>query len=515
VIRNRFLLGVLLLAAALQTAGMAFADSEDNTLIVGEMFDITNDALDPVEDGSVMAEKALITESLVGVNPDLSIKPLLAESWSQIDDNTWEFKLRDDVYFHDGSKMSADDVKLSLERANEKNSRVASLPMLESIDIVDPITIRIKTKEMNPILPAVLHYPSTAIISSSSLDNDGKVVTPIGTGPFKFENFDAQTHELRVAKNDKWWGGDVLLDGIILKPIQDPNTRALALESGEVDFTVDVPYNEVERINALDDITVEKYENPRIYYINFNFKHSPLDDVRVRQAVAYGMDKDSIVEYVLFGVGKAANGPFMPSFNWANQKLVAYDYDVDKAKDLLDQAGWKDTDGDGIRDKDAKALELSLFTWPQRPGQPPMVEAIASQMKDIGIKVNVDVVDYSIIDERMSRGEWDMVLGAMNVAMVPDPSYILESNFKTGGSSNYGYSNEKVDQLLKDASETNNQEKRQEYFNQVQEIVQEDLPIITVAYYGLAIAMKDYVRGYVFDPTAHDYKLNPEMYIEK
>jgi peptide/nickel transport system substrate-binding protein len=503
------------LTVALLAAGTAFAESDDNTLIVGEMFDITNDALDPVEDGSVLAEKAQITEPLVGVNPDLSIKPLLAESWSQIDDKTWEFKLRGDVSFHDGTKMSAEQVKLSLERANKLNSRVASLLMLESIEVVDPTTIRIKTNEMNPILPAVLHYPSTAIISSSSLDNDGKVITPIGTGPFKFEIFDPQTHELTVAGNDQWWGGDVKLNKIILKPIQDPNTRALALESGEVDFTVDVPYNEVERINALDDITVDKYENPRIYYIYFNFQHPPLDDVKVRQAIAFGMDKQSIVKYVLFGVGKAAIGPFMPSFSWADQKLVAYDYNVDQAKNLLDQAGWKDADGDGIRDKDGKALELSLFTWPQRPGQPPMAEAFASQMKDIGIKVNVDVIDYSIIDERKSRGEWDMVLAAMNVAMVPDPSYILESNFKTGGTSNNGYSNEKVDQLLKDASETNDLEKRQEYFNQVQEIVQEDLPIITVAYYGLAIAMKDYVKGYVFDPTAHDYKLNPDMYIEK
>lgn len=505
----------IILAFVLLAAGPAIAASEDNTLTVGEMFDITSDSLDPVEDGSVMAEKALITEALVGVNSDLTIKPELASSWSQISDNTWEFKLRDDVFFHDGSKMTAEDVKSSIERANKLNSRAASLLKLESIEVVDPVTIRIKTTEMNPILPAVLHYPSLAIISTRSLDKDGSFVSPIGTGPFRFESFDAQTHMLTVARNDKWWGGEVKLDRIILKPIQDPNTRALALESGEVDFTVDVPYNEVERINALDGINVEKYENPRIYYLYFNFQHAPLDDAKVRQAIAYGMDRNSIVEYVLFGVGKAAVGPFMPSFSWADQSLVPYDYNVEKAKDLLDQAGWKDSNGDGIRDKDGKPLELSLFTWPQRPGQPPMAEALASQMKEIGIKVNVDVVDYSVIDERRSRGEWDMVLGAMNVAMVPDPSYILESNFKTGGSSNNGYSNAEVDQLLNDASQTNDQKKRLEDFNQVQEIVQEDLPIITVAYYGLAIAMKDYVKGYVFDPTAHDYKLNPEMYIEK
>jgi len=122
------------------------------------------------------------------------------------------------------------------------------------------------------------------------------------------------------------------------------------------------------------------------------------------------MDKNSLVEYVLFGVGKAAIGPFMPSFSWANDKLAPYDYDVEKARDLLAQAGWKDNGGDGLVDKDGKPLELSLFTWPQRPGQPPMAEALASQMKEIGIKVNVDVIDYSVIDERQSRGEWDMVL---------------------------------------------------------------------------------------------------------
>jgi peptide/nickel transport system substrate-binding protein len=300
------------------------------------------------------------------------LKPLLAVSWSQIDDNTWEFKLRDDVYFHDGSKMTADDVKLSLERANKLNSRITSLLKMKSIEVVDPTTLRIKTSEMNPILPAILHYPSTVILSQKSLDKDGNVVSPIGTGPFQFESFDDQTHELTVVRNDKWWDGKPKLEKIVLKPIQDPNTRAMAIENGEVDFTVDVPYNEVERINALDGITVEKYENPRIYYLYFNFQHSPLDDAKVRQAIAYGMDKNSIVEYVLFGVGKAAIGPFMPSFSWANDKLAPYDYDVEKARDLLAQAGWKDNGGDGLVDKDGKPLELSLFTWPQRPGQPPM-----------------------------------------------------------------------------------------------------------------------------------------------
>ncbi|RQW81012.1 MAG: ABC transporter substrate-binding protein [Methanothrix sp.] len=507
-------LPLILLLLALLILGLGAGKSESNTLVVGEMFDITTNDLDPVEDGSVLAEKALVTEELVGVNPDLSLKPSLAESWTQKNDKTWEIKLRDDVYFHDGSKLTANDVKLSLERANKQNSKVASLLKMQSIEVVDPTTLVIKTSEVNPILPAVLHYPSTAIISQKSLNDKGELVTPIGTGPFKIDGFDPQTHILTVAKNDKWWGGEVKLEKIILKPIQDPNTRALALQSEDVDFTVDVPYNEVESIGKMDGINVQTFQNPRIYYLSFNFKHAPLDDAKVRQAIAYGIDKEAIVKYVLFGVGKSAIGPFMPSFNWANQSLVAYELNVPKAKSLLEEAGWKDTDGDGIVDKDGKPLEISLYTWPQRPGQPPMAESIAGQLKDIGIKVKVDVIDYTVIDERRSKGDWDVVLGAMNVAMVPDPSYILEMNFKTGGAWNYGYSNSQVDKLLQEAATSTDQKERFDKFNKVQGIVQNELPIITVAYYGLAIAKRDYVKGYEFDPTAHDYRLSPEMYIE-
>lgn len=507
---------LLALFAVLATIGItAGAEKPDNILVVGDLFDIKASSLDPAqESGGLLADKAQIVETLVGVNADMSLKPKLAESWSQIDDNTWEFKLRDGVLFHDGSLMTAEDVKFSLDRANELNSRIPTLLKMESIEVVDPLTIRIKTTEPNPTLPAALHYAAPLTIISPKSVNNGEITAPIGTGPFMFESYDESTHVLKVKKNENWWGGEVKLDGIEIKPITDPNTRSLSLENDEVDFTVDVPYSEIEGLDGKDGISVDKFENSRLIYMYFNLKKAPFDDVRVRKAIAYGMNREEIVQYVLFGVGSPAVGIFRPEFYWTNQDLLAYENDADRAKELLAEAGWADSDSDGILEKDGKPLEFSLITFPNRPCLPPMAEALAGQLKEIGIKVNVEIVESGVLTERQKTGEWDTALSAVSVAMVPDPSYMLDSYFMTGGSNNKGYSNEQVDQILKDAATTKDEDLRLEMYKKAQLTVQDDLPIIPMTYYEMVVAKKDYVKGYVFDQTSHDYTLTPETYIE-
>lgn len=510
---NQF--GLLAIALAFIALAGAADGEEDQTLTVGEIWDI--EGTDPASGHSVTVnDKALIVEELIGVDEDFNLKPILATSWKSIDDETWEVSIREGVKFHDGSEMTADDVKFSIERANELDLTVRSLLKLDSIEVVDPSKIRIHTTSPNSILPAVLHYASISIISPKSIDKDGEFVSPIGTGPFKLESFDDKTHVLTVTKNENWWGGNVKLDKIILKPITDPNTRALALESGDVDFTVDVPYSETDRIDGMDGINVEKYSTPRIYKIELNLKHTPLDDVRVRQAISSAINRDQIAEYVLFNVGSPATGPFMADMFWANENIKSYDYDPDLAKELLEEAGWKDSDSDGIVDKDGKPLELSLLTYIERPGLQPMAEAIAGQLEEVGIKINAEAVENGVSSDRQKKGDWDLYLSASNTGMVPDPLYYLGLTYGTDASSNKaGYSNAKVDSIISQAYEIEDQEERIKMLDELEEIVQEDLPVINVANYGVAIAKKDYVKGYVFDPTAHDYRLSPEMYIEE
>jgi len=488
--------------------------SENNTLVLGEMWDI--ESIDPINgDGTLICEKAAITETLVGANENFSLKPELATSWEQLDENTWEFKLRNNVTFHDGSKMTAKEVKFTLEKVISENSKVASMLKIDSIEVVDDYTLKIKTKEINPILPGVLHYPDTAIISPSSYNEKGELVKPVGTGPYKFDSFDEQTRILTVVKNENWWGGKVGLDKLILKGIPDPNTRAMAIENGEVDFTVDVPYSETDRVDAIDGINVEKYKTPRVYKLDLNLKHEPLEDVKVRQAISYAINRSDIAENVLYNVGEAAAGPFLPTMVWANKSLKPYSQDLKKADELLTAAGWVDTDGDGIRDKNGKPLKLNLMTYAARPGLPPMAEAMAAQLREAGIGIETEVMEMGSIDDRREKGNWDLYLAAYNIAMVPDPEYILTNWYMTNGTDNTpGYSNPKVDSLITEARKITDPNERYKKFNEVEAIVYDEQPMIIVAYYGCAIVKKDYVKGYVFDPTAHDYRINAGMYLE-
>jgi len=487
----------------------------NNTLVLGEMWEIKSIDTTAGDGGTLVCEKAAITETLVSANPDFSLKPGLATSWEQIDDNTWEFKLMDNVTFHDGTKMTAKQVKSSLENTIAKDSRIASMLNATSIDVIDDYTFSVKTSELNPIVPGILHYPTTAIISPSSFDKDGNYVKPVGTGPYKFDSFDEQNGVLTVVRNENWWGGKVGLDKMVIRGIPDPNTRAMAIENGEVDFTADVPYSETDRIDAIDGITVEKYKTPRDYKIELNLKRSPLDDVRVRQAMSYAIDRQDIAEHVLYNVGEAAAGPFLPTMIWSNKSIKPYTRDLTKADEFLTAAGWIDSNGDGIREKDGKPLELTLLTYPNRPGLPPMAEAIAAQLKEAGINVDTQVMENGAIEDKREQGDWDIYLVAANIAMVPDPNYILTNWYMTGGIDNKpGYSNPEVDALIKEGRKITDLNERYKKFNEVEGIVTEEQPMIIVAYYGCAVVKKDYVKGYVFDPTAHDYRINADMYIE-
>ncbi|WP_440954243.1 ABC transporter substrate-binding protein [Methanosarcina sp. Mfa9] len=514
----------LLVCASLLTSGCTGTEGSEvteenpgsNTLVLGEMWEIESINTVDGDGGTLICEKAAVTETLVGANQDFSLKPGLATSWEQLEENTWEFKLRNDVFFHDGSKMTAEEVKSSLGNVIAKNPRVASMLKIASMEVVDDYTLKIETSELNPILPGVLHYPDTAVISPSSFDEAGEFVKPVGTGPYKFESFDEQTRILTVVKNENWWGGEVGLDRMVLKGMPDPNTRAMAIENGELDFTVDVPYSETDRINELDGINVEKYKTPRVYKIDINLGHEPLGDVRVRQAMSYVIDRYEIAEHVLYNVGEPAAGPFLPTMVWANKDLQPYTRNLEKADKLLTEAGWVDTDGDGIRDKDGKPLRLNLMTYSARPGLPPMAETMAAQLKEAGIDVEAEVLEFGAIYDRKEKGNWDLYLAAYNIAMVPDPEYVLSNWYMTGGPDNGpGYSNPEVDSLIMEARKLTDLEERYRKFNEVEAIVYEEQPMILVAYYGCAIVKKDYVKGYVFDPTAHDYRTNADMYIEK
>ena len=178
--KNIYLTLLALILASTLLSSPAISNESEKVLKVATMWDIPD--LDPVQRGDAWAEKALVTETLVTSNQEYELLPQIATSWRQLDGKTWEFKLKDDVLFHDGSKLTADDVKFTLERSAKLDTTIANFLQLDHIDVVDPTTIRVYTKNPNSMLPSVLHYPELGIISRNSLDKDGNFLKVIGRG---------------------------------------------------------------------------------------------------------------------------------------------------------------------------------------------------------------------------------------------------------------------------------------------------------------------------------------------
>jgi peptide/nickel transport system substrate-binding protein len=513
----RFLLTIVFFTfcSAIVAAGGkkdAATASPGKTLIVGELWEVTN--VDPVRSGTHVVEKTLIAEPLVEIDTNFNIMPGLAQSWRNIDNLTWEFKLKENVFFHDGTPFDAESARWSLTRALNESPTVQSLSKIDRIEVVDPHTIRVITKTTNADLPEVLHYSNTGIIAKSSVDSSGKFIKPVGTGPFVFSSFTPGSGNVEVVKNQRYHGKPANLDRIIFRPITDPNTRALAIENGEVDFTIDPPLNEINRMRNLKGITITPYETPRVYIAKMNMKHSPLNDIKVRQALSHAIDNNVIAEHVLYGIGSPAIGSYASNIAWVNRALTPYTYDQALAKRLLAEAGYTDTNGDGILDKGGKPLELRMITYPERPGLPPIAQALQGYFADIGVTLKVDIMTQNAASPILRTPDWDFYLMANATTMIPTPAYHLNDAFSTASNAaTGGYSNPEVDKLLEELAGTFEQSKKYEIARQIQQIVHDDAAVIWIAYYGVGIVMKDTVTGFVFNPTAHDYMLNTEMTI--
>jgi peptide/nickel transport system substrate-binding protein len=512
------ILVILTLTICILAAGCVGTDDSidgEKVLIVGEMWRVSSvNPSDGHDSGTFVTEKAIMTETLVGANDNFELTPNLAINWTWISDTCWEFKLREGVMFHNGDEMTASDVKTSLDNTVKLSPNTARLMSYDHAEVVDKYTIRIYTTEMNPLVPGVLHYPDTAIISNTSYDTNGNFISPIGTGPMKIESFNEQTGELVVVKNTNWWGGEPGFDKMIIREYENPSTRAMMIENGDINFTTDPPYSDVDRLDALSGIHVEKYNTSRLYKLDVNLAHETMADLNVRKAISHAIDRTGIVDNVLYGVGTPAGGVFLPNMTWSNKSLTPYSYDPVLAKHYLKNADWIDTNGDGYADKNGKNLHVKIYTYTERPGLPSMLEAISANLKTIGIEVEEISMESSAVNATMADDNWDLYLSAMNLAMVPDPEYVLKSWYTTTGTGNKsGYSNMDVDRLIVEGHYINDLDKRYDHFREIEEIVYNELPTINIAYYGVAIVMKDTIIGYKFDPTAHDYRIDPFMTI--
>ncbi len=407
--------------------------------------------------------------------------------------------------------MTPDTVAWSLSNALTQNPTLVTQTKISGVTASGENQITITTAEPNAEIPEYMHLSGFGIVAKSSYDGSGKLKLPVGTGPYKAEDFNISTGVLKTTRFDSYYGEKPTVKNVVITGMTDASTRAFSLESGEIDFTCDIPFNKIDALDKLDNVRVEKYDTARTYAINLNC-NDLFADKNVRKATSLAIDRKAISEKVLYGCGTPSKSMYTSNMAWCNDEIDASAFDLEKAKQLMADAGWKDTDGDGYLEKDGKKFAFTLVTYTQRPGLPLIAEALQAQLKELGMKVSVSTMDSSAIKEYISDGkEWGMYLSGLATCMTPSCIYFLKNNYYSSNSAKYGYSSKEMDALIDKCTTQFDTAQRYETSKEIQKLAMEDLPMIYVCNYGVTYGFNERVTNFKFNPTAHDYMWNVDI----
>ena len=495
-------------ASAAQAAPDGQAATERPTLTAGVIW--LDSPLDPVEGGYVSTQSAL-SETLFRLSgTTLSPEPWLATDATQVAPFVWRIGIREGVRFHNGNVMDAQAVKASLERAIRLSPAAADTLSVDTITVEDGQTITIKTTVEQPTLPGLLILPALAITDAAAADAAGEgnfIAAGALTGPYIPTEYTPK-ERLNSVANDDYWGGKPPLAGIEHVAIPDTNSRELALQAGDIDVAINVSPEGAQAINAHQGTHTETSgigTSLVLWWVNF--ERGTLADPLVRLAVAHAIDRESIAGLV----APPGSGSFaellLPEALVACPGVNAPGYDPDAARDLLAQAGYADSDGDGILDKEGQPLEIVIGGYPERFQLPIMAEAAQAMLADVGIKVEVLITEWSVVKEPA----WDL-FGWYNTVVQGggDPVFNiskfagLKGDASGSGTNNYGhYDASRLVDIVAPSTSVSDLEGRKEIACEALAVVTEEAAFLPVAHVNMVYGVSDRVTDFEAHPTSH------------
>ena len=466
--------------------------------------------LDPVEGGYVSTQSAM-SETLFRLSgTTLSPEPWLATEATQVAPFIWRIGIREGVKFHNGKVMDAQAVKASLERAIRLSPAAADTLSVDTITVEDGQTITIKTTVEQPTLPGLLILPALAITDAAAADAAGEgnfIAAGALTGPYIPTEYTPK-ERLNSVANDDYWGGTPPLAGIEHVAIPDTNSRELALQAGDIDVAVNVSPDGAQAINAHQGTHTETSgigTSLVLWWVNF--ERGTLADPLVRRAVAHAIDRESIAGLV----APPGSGSFaellLPEALVACPGVNAPGYDPDAARNLLAQAGYADSDGDGILDKEGQPLEIIIGGYPERFQLPIMAEAAQAMLADVGIKAEVLITEWSVVKEPA----WDL-FGWYNTIVQGggDPVFNiskfagLKGDASGSGTNNYGqYDASRLVDIVASATSVADLEGRKEIACKALAVVTEEAAFLPVAHVNMVYGVSDRVTDFEAHPTSH------------
>lgn len=490
-------------AGAVSKSGETTTDGERADLVLGATTGFFGaESLDVAYnwDGWIMSIYG-ISENLYRLDENIEPQPWIAESVETPDENTWVFTIRDGVTFSNGKTVDAKAVKACFERTYEKNERADSTLKIKSME-ADGMKFTIVTPEPNPTLLNDLCDPLLGIYDATEESDEELGVSC--TGPYVATSFTAMT-DVKMRANENYWGGAPKADTVELKIIDDQDALDMALANGEIDLIAQETANGASKFTDTSKYTTDTVTTTRANFLSFNLKTEGLDDLAVRQAINYCIDREGYADVVYQGFATPCYGIYPDNLAFGGTdglNLTVDSYDADKAKEILADAGYQDTDGDGILDKDGVNLSFKVLTYSYNDNCIQLADMLQAELSQIGIELSIETQD--VLDDPLASGDFDLAI--LNYAMAPigTPSYFINMLFTTGASNNYGgYSNEKVDALAAEIGTTSDNDKVVSLTRELEQQVLDDMPFAFVADQQLIFVYSNKVKGVQINPTEY------------
>ena len=474
-----------------------------DTLVVANGADAKS--LDPhaTNDAPSSRVTVQIYDRLVEQDDNMNIVPSLAESWEQPDGMTTIFHLKKGIKFHNGDELKASDVKFSLDRMKASPQVSHIIGTVDKIEVIDDYTVKIITSEPFGALLNHLTHPTAAIMSEKAVKaaGDSYGQHPVGTGPYKFVSWQSGD-KITLEANPDYFLGVTPIKNVVFRPVTEASNRTIGIETGELDLAYDIEGLDREKLRNDDSIVFLEEPSFGIDYIGFNTRKAPFDNVKVRQAIATAINADDFITAVYKGSGEKANSLIGPKVFGYTTEAKAWEYNVEKAKQLLAEAGYPN----GFKAKiwineNVERRDIAII--------------LQAQLKEIGIDMKIETLEWGTYLQKTAQGEHQALLGGW-VSGTSDADIVffplLHSSSHGGAGNRAFYTNKELDKVIEEARLTSDSAERKALFFKGQEILQEDAPFGLLLYKNENIGLNKRVKEFKYDATTmHNLK---DLYIE-
>ena len=450
---------------------------------------------------------SLLFDDLLERDEHLNVKPALAESWDTPDPLTYTFHLHHGVKFHDGRALTSRDVKWtfdSLLQGKIRSTRAAAYRFVDHLDSTDDYTVTFHLKEPLATLLWNLSDGAMGIVPYGTLDEIGR--KPIGSGPFRFVSAE-QDKQVSITRNDDYWGEKAKIKNVRFAVVPDSTTRALELRKGSADIATNaLTFDTVLALEQKSDLVVQRAPGTVLSYMAFNTRDPILKDARVRRALAYAIDRKPILEYLGRGFARPADS-VLPPESWAyNGDVPHYDHDPERARQLLNQAGYPEVNG--VR------FHITMKTSTEESTR--LLSAVLQQqLREVGVILDIRTFEFATFFSDVTHGAFQFY-SLRWIGGNEDPDifdYVFDSGkFPPQGANRGYYSNPEVDKLIAAARMQLDQNARKQIYAQIQRILAEDLPYLNLWYFDNVVVHTKRVRNITLNPSGnYDFLKTAEL----